>query len=286
MSEHATRSLEGAPPKPPGLPAPRRSVLSALGALFGLALRQQARGRRLLIMSFLFLLPVILTVVIRSIVEYESPRHGLEHAMLLFLLPGVLLPLAALLHASGVIQDELEEQTLTYLLVRPLPRPWLYLAKLLASWLLVAGIGSVFTMLLALAIYWGEPDFVQAVFQKGAQLVVIHWLTLATYSSIFALVSLYTRRTLIVGIAYIILFEIILGNIEFVIRQVTVIFYYRVLVLRWVGFEAEEWNIDLLGAPSTATCFYTLVGVTVLAAVLGARVFSGKEFHVKTPEGS
>jgi ABC-2 type transport system permease protein len=237
-------------------------------------------------MGFLFLLPVVLTVIVRSAVEYGSPRHGLEHAMLLFLLPGVLLPLAALLHASGVIQDELEEQTLTYLLVRPLPKPGLYLTKLLASWLLVAGVGSVFTMLLALAIYWGEPDFAEAVFRTGGQLVVIHWATLAAYSSIFALISLYTRRTLIVGIAYIILFEIILGNIEFVIRQMTVIFYYRVLVLRWVGFTAEEWDIHLSEAPSTATCFSILVGVSVLAALVGARVFSRKEFRVKTPEGS
>lgn len=274
MSEHAS------------MPAHKRSLLSAFGTLFGLSLRQQARGRRLLVMGFLFLLPVILTIVVRSVVVEDSPRQGLEQAMLLFLLPGVLIPLAGLLHASGVIQDELEEQTLTYLLVRPLPKPGLYLTKLAASWVLVAGICSVFTMLLALAIYWGEPDFTTAVFERGIQLVVIHWLTLAAYSSIFGLISLYTRRTLIVGIAYIILFEIILGNIEFVIRQLTVIFYYRVLVLRWVGFDVDEWDIDLLEAPSIAACFYTLIGVSVLAALLGARVFARKEFRVKTPEGS
>ena len=44
-----------------------------------------------------------------------------------------LAPLAALLCAAGVIRDEVEEQTLTYLLLRPLPRRALYVVKLLAA---------------------------------------------------------------------------------------------------------------------------------------------------------
>ncbi len=55
------------------------------------------------------------------------------------------MPLAALLYATGIIQDEVEEQTLTYLLLRPLPRWALYLVKLLATLLVTAALTAVFT---------------------------------------------------------------------------------------------------------------------------------------------
>ena len=40
---------------------------------------------------------------------------------------------ASLLCSAGVVRDDVEEQTLTYLLLRPLPRSALYAIKLLAS---------------------------------------------------------------------------------------------------------------------------------------------------------
>ena len=55
------------------------------------------------------------------------------------------MPLAALLYAAGIIQDEVEEQTLTYLLLRPLPRWALYLVKLLATLLVTSVLTAVFT---------------------------------------------------------------------------------------------------------------------------------------------
>ena len=47
-----------------------------------------------------------------------------ELALIFGLIPQAILPLTALVFASGMIQDEVEEQTLTYLLIRPLPRPF------------------------------------------------------------------------------------------------------------------------------------------------------------------
>ena len=44
-------------------------------------------------------------------------------------IPHALAPLAALLYSAGIIQDEVEDQTLTYLLLRPLPRWALYLGQ-------------------------------------------------------------------------------------------------------------------------------------------------------------
>ena len=54
------------------------------------------------------------------------------------------------------MQDEQEEQTITYLLVRPLPKWALYVAKLLATLTTTVALTMVFTALTYLAIYAGS----------------------------------------------------------------------------------------------------------------------------------
>src|SRR5713226_2443894 len=105
---------------------------TALAALFVLTLRQHLRGRRLLVLSLLFLLPSVLATVARLAPHPPQPEE-LEFAFVFNLIPHALATLTALLYAAGIIQDEVEEQTLTYLLLRPLPRWALYVTKLLAT---------------------------------------------------------------------------------------------------------------------------------------------------------
>src|SRR5215831_10745779 len=86
------------------------SAWSALAALFVLSLRQHLRGRRLIILSLLFLL---LTVIVK--LAAHSPPQGwqshLEFVLVLNLIPSALATLTALLYAAGIVQDEVEEQT-------------------------------------------------------------------------------------------------------------------------------------------------------------------------------
>ena len=68
------------------------------------------------------------------------------------------MPLTALLYASGMIQDEVEEQTLTYLLMRPLPRWALYLTRFVATLLTTTLLVRAGAVALYLAIYAGTPE--------------------------------------------------------------------------------------------------------------------------------
>ena len=64
----------------------------------------------------MFLLPAGLAIVIRATGAERARVVFLEFVLLWILIPQALLPLVALLYASGIIQDEQEEQTITYLL--------------------------------------------------------------------------------------------------------------------------------------------------------------------------
>jgi ABC-2 type transport system permease protein len=268
-------------------PLHRGPDLTALGALAILTLRQNLHGRRLLVLSLLFLLPSVFALITR-LANFPPPPGDLEFAFVFNLIPHALVTLTALLYAAGCIQDEVEEQTLTYLLVRPLPRWLLYLTKLLVTWLMTSVLTGVFTTLAYLVIYWGTPelwgDVIPVHAGKTAALLA---LMLAGYCSGFGAISMYTRRALLAGLIYIVTFEGLLASVDFVGRKLTVMYYFRVLAMRWLEPSgAPQWSIDLDLAPTSGECLLTLVGMSTALALLGAVRMMQREHRMKTPEGS
>jgi ABC-2 type transport system permease protein len=197
-----------------------------------------------------------------------------------------LAPLAALLCAAGVVRDDVEEQTLTYLLLRPLPRSALYAVKLLASMIITIALTVIFSAATFVLI-----DFLAR--KPGGDLVantvrvaMIFSFTQTAYCGLFGIMGLLMRHSLVIGVAYIVLFEGILATFKTMARQLTVVFYFRVLVLRWLKPpDTSVWQIEAATVPTAENCVLTLlIAATVLTAI-GAMILSGREFRMKTPEG-
>ena len=270
----------------PDVPIRRGSMTSALVSLFVLTLRQQLRGRRPLVLSLLFLLPAVLASVFKFL-PYPPATDVLEFALIFNLIPHALAPLTALLYAAGAIQDEVEEQTLTYLLIRPLPRWALYMTRIAAAWLTTTVLTVLFTTVALTVIFWNTPMLWGHVLpRRAATIAALMALAQAGYCSLFGLLGLLARRSLIVGIAYIVAFEGLLANFEAVVRRLTVTYYFRVLSLRRLTLsQSEEWSIPLSEAPSAEECLMTLLSVSVLFVFLGAVLMRQREFRMKTAEG-
>jgi ABC-2 type transport system permease protein len=265
---------------------------SALAALFALTVRQHTHGRRMLVLGFLYLLPCALALVLRNLAR-PALSEELEFALVFTLLPHGLAPLTALLYAAGVISDEVEEQTLTYLLLRSIPKWQLYLTKLLATLCVTAVLVSTAVTALYLAIYAGKPEFGTDVLPRMGMAVAVMALAQFGYCALFGFLGLFTRWPLIAGITYIVAIEAVLANIEFVGRKLTVVYYVRTLALRQLGLPREQlarckedWGMsemDLL--PSTIESLLTLIGVGTGVAILTSFWFARREFRVKTPSG-
>ncbi len=264
--------------------------LGALAALLVLSLRQQVRGWRLIVLGLLFLLPSALAVVI----VLTSPRGILQPAdqfdtgLVYIFVANALAPLAALLCAAGVVRDEVEEQTLTYLLLRPLPRWALYVIKLLAA-MIVAILLTVFFATITLAVIdrVAKPSGGPPLADKAIRAAMIFSVTQTAYCALFGLMGLVMRRSLVIGVAYIIIFEGVLAAFNTLAREMTVMYYFRVLALRWLHppEAAQIWSIELAKAPSAKSCVLTLLIAALVLAVIGAAVLSSREFRMKTPEG-
>ncbi len=232
---------------------------------------------------------------------HDVPSIALEFILAFMFIPQALLPLAALIYASGMIQDEQEEQTITYLLVRPIPKWALYTVKLIATLTVTILLTVVFTVLTYIAIYLGRGGDTWGIANRCLKASCMHALAVSAYCCLFGLMSLLIKRILVVGILYIGIFEGLFANLAFGIRLLTVIYYTRMIAYRSLpfivptpfgteNFAADAWQLDiqndprLLEHPQIGTCLMVLIVGCVVCAVLAAIICSRREFNVKTPE--
>ena len=271
-------------------PVSRSGEWSAVAGLFALTLRQHTHGRRIYVLAVLYLLPCALAVLLRSL-PHPAPAEALEFALLFGLLPHALAPLTALLYAAGVVTDEVEEQTLTYLLLRGVPKWKLYVTKLLATLCVTTVLVAVAVLALYTAIYVGMPGFGSEILPRAGKAVVVMALAQVGYCALFGFLGLFTKRSLLAGVGYIVVIEGIMAGIDFAGRALTVVYYVRTLALRWLDFPREHlrryqdvWGMEELAVlPSAGSCVLTVVGISLLVVLLSARWFARSEYRVKTP---
>ena len=276
------------------------SRFASLWTLYTLTLRQYLRGKRWLVVGLLFLLPAGMAILVR-VTAHNVPPIALEFILAQMFIPQALLPFAALLYASGMVLDEQEEQTITYLLIRPISKWSLYVVKLLATLTTTVCLVALFTALTFAAIYIGAGSG-DKILLRCLKTISIHSLAIVAYCSLFGLLSLITSRILGSGIVYAAVVEGMLANLPFGIRLVAVIYYARVIAYRSMtflvpdrrgnntDFAAEVWQFDvrldptLAEHPSIFACVATLLVASVVCTLVGAWLCAQREFHVKTPE--
>jgi ABC-2 type transport system permease protein len=281
-------------------PAAPSSRLLAMWSLYVLTFRQHLHGRRWMVMGLLLSLPIGLAILIRATSDV-APSLGLEFMLVYLLIPQALLPIVALVYAAGIIRDEQEEQTLTYLLIRPIPRWAIYSLKLLATLTATVILVSVFTAFTFFAIYVGRHEPISESCMRCLKAIAVHDLAVIAYCCLFGLVSLYTSRALVFGIVYTAIFEGLIANLPFGVRMITVIYYCRSISYQWLPFKMPEqqgytedlaadfWKLDpkkMSEMISIPTCVAVLLGASFAFAVMGSLMCARREFHVKTPEGN
>ncbi|MEU8815094.1 ABC transporter permease [Actinoplanes sp. NPDC048796] len=115
----------------------------------------------------------------------------------------VVLPVTALIVGTGVLGSEVDDGTIIHILTKPLPRRDIILAKLLVA----AGV----TALTAAVPLFVVGALVESV-KFGFALVIGSVAGALAYSALFLLLSLLTRRPVLVGLAYILVWEGLLGR--------------------------------------------------------------------------
>lgn len=159
-------------------------------------------GRRRFLL--LFPLPVLLVglAVLSRSVGIDAAEWG--QPVLIGLGLGVVLPVTALIVGTGVLGAEIDDGTIVHILTKPLPR-----------WQIVAPKLAVATGITALTA--AVPLYVAGVLadsvRLGLALAVASAVGALAYTAFFLALSLLTRRPVLFGLVYVLIWEGLLGNV-------------------------------------------------------------------------
>lgn len=172
--------------------------------IFQLTLHQLIRRRRYIIVLLVSLLPVLLSAFYWYVGDSDPDRpsvanfHDVVTARLLI---SVVLPIAALLLSTATLGDEVEDQTLVYLVLKPIARWRIVMPKLIATVIGVAVPVSLSGIISSLLITEGD---------LATSLVTAAGVTVgaAAYCTVFTWGGLVSRQAIIFGLAYVFLWEV------------------------------------------------------------------------------
>ena len=172
--------------------------------IFQLTLHQLIRRRRYIIVLLVAVLPVLLSAFYWFADGADPGRPGIDefHDLVTArLLISVVLPIAALLLSTATLGDEVEDQTLVYLVLKPIARWRIVLPKLLATVLGVAVPVAISGIISSLLITDGD---------LATSLVTAAGVTVgaAAYCTVFTWGGLVSRQAIIFGLAYVFLWEV------------------------------------------------------------------------------
>lgn len=185
----------------------------------------------------------------------------------------VLIPLIALFFAAGIIADERETGALPYLLTRPVPRWAIPVAKFLAGFA-VAAIAVVIGLVGAFALLFGQPGGDIGYLTTP---LFVSLLALFVYGAFFVLLGTVVDRPYLVGLAFVIGWEVLAPNFVPWVGNLTIIQHVGNVIQGWHLDQGLQWLPE--GPDATqALLLILVVGVGFLA--LSAAVMKRREFTV------
>jgi ABC-type transport system involved in multi-copper enzyme maturation permease subunit len=238
------------------------------------AARRMVWSRQTMV-SLLLLVMVGLACVAWSL-RGDRPPSDFLNQVLLPLYIAFLLPMSCLGYATVGVAGDREEGTLVYLLATPLPRPLIYTAKYIAA--------------LVLTLIWtlgGLYVLGQAAGPAGREAVAVAWpaVLLATlaYVSLFQLFGALFRRATIVALGYALFLEVFLGNMPGIVKRAAITFYTQCLLFDAaapLGVSSSGPHNAAIFQPIAADTAQTvLIGIAIGLFLLGAAVFTRREYH-------
>ena len=229
-----------------------------MAEIFRLTLRQLLGRWRVLLIVFLASLPTLIVLL----VKWQDPENAdynqeFVQGMIDAMIVGGIMPIVTMTVASAAFGNELEDRTLYYLVLKPVSRVHIVLAKLVATFALAAPV-VVASGVVATALVGADAG---AVFTVGIALLA----GVAAYASIFTWAGLITPRALSYGLVYVLVWEGILSSFLTGVRYLSVRGYTLSLLH---GIDAKNFEIledrviafpaAIVGAVGIALVFFFL----------------------------
>ncbi|HEX5038527.1 MAG TPA: ABC transporter permease subunit [Candidatus Limnocylindria bacterium] len=240
-----------------------------IGTLAWMTLRALLNRRRTLLLVLLGLLVVAIVGIFQLSDPEPDEALDVTRRLLSDLAIGVLLPLVAVIIGTAVIGSELDDGTIVYLLARPVPRWRIVLVKLVVAWVVVALLVAPATLIAGLI---GQDDPALAMGFAAAAIAGA-----LEYTAIFVALSLITSRALIIGLAYVVVWEGIVAGLFAGTRPLSVRQHVLALAEALGGSEAAG-----IAEVALEVAIVAMALVILAAAVLAVRRLQTVELRGET----
>jgi len=192
---------------------------------------------------------------------------------LMLVFASFVVPICAVAYATSGIGGDREDRTLLFLLIRPVPRPLILLAKYVATLPLAVGI-----VMTAFYVYCLSVNHEIGWDAYKLYMPAIFYMTIA-YIGLFHFFAVTFRHSTIIALIYSLFMELLLGNMPGIVKRVAINYYGRSLMYAAgspLGLErpSPEWFEPISAAAATLT----LIGIAAGGLLIALVVFQRREY--------
>jgi ABC-2 type transport system permease protein len=234
-----------------------------------LAFRQLFVRRRLIATILLALVPMIVALLHRRVSPNDPEVLDFLATLCSELSIATLLPLAAVVFGTTVSGGEIDDGTIVYLLVKPLPR-W----RVVLSKYFVAVAATLAVVLPGVLLPWPAVGLAAVPSDVPVAFAVAGTFGAFLYCALFVLLGLVTRRSLVFGLGYIVALEFVLMQRLSGLKSLSI----REYALTVAGAMTESQPDLVVWTVPTSTVW--VMGTIILVGSLAAAIVSLRRYEI------
>ena len=225
-----------------------------------------AMGRK---RALLFAIPPVILLLVTVLIKLAHPHDASWPSEVLGIFGfTVVLPLTALIIGTSVLGAEVDEGSIVHLLATPVPRSVVIWSKYAVATVLTAAFVAVPELLAGLIATGGLTKLAVGLFIGALAGSVM-------YNAIFVMVSVLTTRAIAYGLAYVVVWEGLVGNFVSGARLLSV-GQYSLGVANAIAHDGTALNASLsLGTSAVMGAIVTAAAIVIAVRALSAFSLKG-----------
>ncbi|WP_328318444.1 ABC transporter permease [Streptomyces sp. NBC_00388] len=202
--------------------------------------------------AILFVLPALLIVIAAAVRAFSGADDQVAADVLGGFAMATMVPLIGVIAGTGAIGPEIDDGSIVYLLAKPVKRPTIIFTKLIVAIAVTMAFSAIPTLIAGLILN-GNGQQIAVAYTVAALVASI------AYASVFLLLGTVTRHAVVAGLVYALVWEGLFGSLVPGARTLSI----------------QQWSLSLaekIGAPGAVSsdvglplAVVLLAGVTVLA---------------------
>ncbi|MER6995291.1 ABC transporter permease [Streptomyces sp. NPDC000410] len=202
--------------------------------------------------AVLFLLPGLLLLIAAAVRAFNGVDDQVAADVLGGFALATMVPLIGVIAGTGAIGPEIDDGSIVYLLAKPVKRPTIIVTKLIVAIAVTMAFSAIPTLLAGLILN-GNGQQIAVAYMVAALVASI------AYSALFLLLGTVSRHAVVIGLVYALVWETLFGSLVSGARTLSVQQWSLALAEK-IG--AEGMIASDVGLPVAVAL---LVGVTLLA---------------------